>query len=210
MATGRRRGHTDKTPEGKAASLEALEAHRTPPGEARLTHGVYAEAGVYMRCDRCPVRAECGAYTEHALCEHEQLYVTDRRAQVAALPFVDEVLDGPALSVLLWTEVRLQRAARYLAVAGETTKGLDQYTPLAREVTSLVNSWRQTLTALNLTPGQRRRLAIESTTAGTIADVFERMRVEDAQEAEFSAEDAPDPAPDPEPIPEDEDPFGDG
>jgi len=79
-----------------------------------LAHGVYTRDGVLTRCDRCPVAGTCEDRTEAGLCELERCYVEQRRAQLHALPWIAPAPDGPALSILLWQEVRITRAARYL------------------------------------------------------------------------------------------------
>lgn len=137
--------------------------------ENSLAHGVYARDGALMRCDRCPVAGTCEDRTEGGVCELERRYVEHRRDQLEDLPFIDVILDGPALSVLICQEVRIMRAARYLAAAGEMLPGVEQgyaeLCPLAKDVHGLVNSWSRNLEKLGLTPLARKLLAPENVEA---------------------------------------------
>jgi hypothetical protein len=147
--------------------------------EASLKHGVRAADGAYMLCDKCPLRARCEECEPGGECGIERQYVADRRAQLTALEFIDPVIDGPALSVLVWQEVRITRAARYMAASGELLPGAEtgylEAQPLDRNLSTLVNSWWRGLAALGLTPPERRRLSTTGD-AGPAAQIAAAIR----------------------------------
>ena len=155
--------------------------------ENALVHGVRAADGLLMRCDRCPVKGGCEEFGEGALCEPERRYIAERRAQLEALEWVDPVIDGPALSVLVWQEVRITRAARYLAATGELLPGAEhgyaEYVPLADKINTLVNSWQRHLQALGLTPPARRAMEAKGE-AGPAAQIAAAIRALSRSEGE--------------------------
>jgi hypothetical protein len=164
------------TAQGKETALGNL----LPPGQAAVTHGVRMADGVFLYCDRCAVRvAGCEAYQAGGDCALERQYIADRRAEVLAMPHLDAVLDGPAVSVLLWLELRLLRASRALAMTGETRVSKDgktlEYVPLADRLGGLISTWRETLKALNLTPAGRKAMADDGR-GGPGADLAAALR----------------------------------
>jgi len=122
------------TPEGKARALANLQPDRL----GAVKHGLKLASQRFMACNRCPVRAECERCEAGADCAIEREYVRDRQAAVLACAHVDPVLDGPTVSILVWQELRLARAARYLAARGEVLPGAEvgllELQPLARDV----------------------------------------------------------------------------
>jgi hypothetical protein len=144
-----------------------------------------------MLCDKCPLRTRCEECEAGGECAIERQYVADRRAQLAALEFIDPIIDGPALSVLVWQEVRITRAARYMAASGELLPGAEagylEAQPLDRNLSTLVNSWWRGLAALGLTPPERRRLSTTGN-AGPAAQIAAAIR-------QIAGERAPDPEP---------------
>ena len=159
-----------------------------------LKHGVRAADGCLMRCDRCAVRQSCESMESGGTCGLEAEYVRDRRAAIRELPFIDEVLDGPALSILVWQEVRIIRAARYLAAHGELLPGAEsgylEAQPLDRNLSTLVNSWQRHLQALGLTPPERKRLAStgEAGPAAAIAEAIRKLAKEEREEEPIDAD----------------------
>ena len=186
---GDNRGGGPKTPEGIARRAEALDTHRADPEIAHLVHGVQGRPGVLMACDRCAVKGTCGDVEPGGRCRIEAAYLAERRPALLSLGHLDAVLDGPALDILLWTEVRLLRAGRYLAEVGEllpgAAQGFAEYQPLAREVPRLVASWRSTLTALGITPAARRALEAkgESGPAAALAAAFGELARQEREKA---------------------------
>jgi hypothetical protein len=173
------------TPEGKATAL----ANLTPEVSA-IKPGRWLRDGVFMKCARCVCRLECADFTEGGDCPMEQEYIRDRRSIILReLPHLNEALDGPALSVLLWQEVRIARVAQALAVTGEFYPVMEkkphlEYVPVAEKLSALIGSWRSTLIALGLTPGERKRLEGTGETgpaaqlARAFAELAERERAE--------------------------------
>ena len=195
---GSNRGGGPKTADGKAAVAANL---RVPAGEAALTHGVKARPGIIMACDRCAVKGTCESVVPGGYCPQELAYLQDRRQAVLSLAHLDAALDRPALEVLLWQEVRILRAARYLAEVGELLPGAEsgyaEYQPLAKELPKLVASWRSTLQALGVTPAARRALEDKgeggpgAVLAGLVAEVRKAEAAEKAAtlEGDFEAQD---------------------
>ncbi len=166
--------------------------------ESSLKHGVRAADGALMHCDRCLVRDTCEASESGGECALEREYVRDRRAAILDLPFIDPVLDGPAVSILVWQETRITRAARYLAAKGELLPGGEQgyleAQPLDRHLSTLVNSWQRNLQNLGLTPPERRRLTAtgEAGPAAQLAQAIRELSQREREEpidAEFEAAD---------------------
>jgi len=141
-------------PGGNPASLP-------PPGDAHLTHG-FARRWAVMSCNACCLRNECASFVAGGRCAEEETYMEQRRSDLLASGRLDPVLDGPALALLLWSEVRLHRAARYLAKAGELLPGAEagylEIQPLSKSLLSLLNAWRLLAAELGLTPMQRAKL----------------------------------------------------
>lgn len=157
-----RGGFYASTEEGKRHSLEAL----APPDVAHVKHGLSMAAGNLFPCDKCPCQKTCEEWSAGARCALEASYLQARRAQLQSVGHLEPV-DYPAIDALLWTEVRLHRAARALTAWGETTPfadkaGLVEVQPLAREATRLLATWQNQLKALGLTPVERRRIAQDS------------------------------------------------
>ena len=176
-------------PTTEAGKLIAL-ANLLPGGTAALKHGAFAADGRFMVCDRCPVRTTCEAFEAGGTCALEREYVRDRRAAILGLPFIEEGLDAPAIATLIWQELRIARAARFLAHAGELLPGAEagllEYQPLCKDVGALVSSWRATLQALGVTPAERRRLEANGE-AGPGAELARAFRVLAEQERQARA-----------------------
>ena len=178
------------TEDGKARALANL-----LPGESALKHGVQTPAGVLMFCDRCPLRDGCKHHRAGAICQPEEEYVSERRAELRAVPHIS-VLDWPALEVLLWSEVRLTRAARYLAAKGELAADGEDFLPVAKHAEKLMTSWRANLLALSLTPSLRRELERTSEAPNALREAFRELETKaskakrgEVTEAEFTMED---------------------
>lgn len=188
------------TLEGRAVALANLE----DPVTAGLKHGVKAADGNYMACVKCATRAACEAYQAGETCAIERAYVDERRAQLVTLAHVDPVLDGPALSVLLWQEVRILRASRYLAAEGElrpdSEGGVLEWQPLAKDVGKLVAGWLRSLQALSLTPAGRKAMADDgrggpgAELAAAIRDIARAEAQKEAATVEGEVVDGGDPA----------------
>ena len=136
--------------------------HLTP--DAHLKHGATARRHVFMKCARCVCNDECEAYQEGegAVCALEVAHVQERRTLLLSQPGIDPLLDGPAVDVALFAELRVMRGFRFLARVGElqpgACEGYGEYTPIATRLPLIVNSWRHCLEALALTPAARARL----------------------------------------------------
>lgn len=135
------------------------------PEEAPLKHGLRARPGNLMRCNRCAAREACGACERDGLCRIEADYLLRRRKALLTLPHLNPELDGPLLDQMLWYEVRVQRAARALAVTGELLPGAEQgygeYNPLAVQVQPIMNTLLKLYQVLGITPAMRRALAAD-------------------------------------------------
>jgi hypothetical protein len=133
------------------------------PDQAPVRHGVHARPGAYMLCDRCPIREQCEEYEPGERCGPEQEYVERRTRELYAVEWIEPQLDGPTVKFLVWLEVRMERAARYIGMRGEIEGGA--YLPVAKDVQGLHNSWLRTLEKLGLTP-ERRKAMSETGQAG--------------------------------------------
>lgn len=182
-----------KTPAGKSRALANLQ----DPQTATLLHGVASRAGLLYLCDKC-VCATCPQKTPGARCRIEAEFIAGRRAELQAVPHITPA-DWPAVDLLIWQEVRIDRARRFLAEAGEFLPGADkgyiEWQPVAERLPALVNSYMRQLQALGLTPGERKRLE-EKGDAGagaSIADAIRRLaageREAEALEGDFVAVD---------------------
>ena len=175
-------------PDARAAQL----ANIGP--DSSLKHGVRAADGCLMRCDKCPVRDRCEAMEPGGTCALEAEYVRDRRAAIRELPFIDPILDGPALSILVWQELRIIRAARYLSAFGELLPGAEsgylEAQPLSQKLSTLVNSWQRHLQNMGLTPPERKRLTStgEAGPAAAIAEAIRKLSREERDEACIDAD----------------------
>ncbi len=134
-----------------------------PPREAALKHGFYGAPQAFMACDRCPLKDTCPDCEEGGTCPHEKAYLDQRTTEVLSLPHIDPVVDRPALAILLWQEIRILRAFRYLAAAGEMLPGVQEgyaeSCPLAKDLQPILNSWARLSKDLGLTPLERKRLS---------------------------------------------------
>ena len=167
------------------------------PHEAPIRHGVYARQGVYMRCDQCPMGDECADQEPGEICRHERAYVEQRIRELYELEWIDPIIDGPTVKFAVWLEIRMERAARYIAKLGEMHDGA--YLPVAQDVQGLHNSWVRTLEKLGLTPPARKAMAEQGQgNLGELAAALlgERGRVVDATrivDADFTVEDEGEP-----------------
>jgi hypothetical protein len=156
------RGHNAKTPEGKAASLEALDRYGCPPGEAAITNGVTMRTGVFMPCSRCPIKSDCAGYIVGGTCGFEVAYVESRREAVQRIAHIEDIDNAP-VEALVWTEIKLARAERYQALNGgyvaDPKTGELRACHVADEVGRLTNQWMKWATHLGLSPVQRRLMA---------------------------------------------------
>jgi hypothetical protein len=128
--------------------------------DAALRHGIRAADGALMLCRRCCLREQCPEACEGE-CPAEARYLGERRESILGLPHIDAVIDGPAVALLVWCELRLLRWARYLAASGETLPGAPAYLeaqPADKHVTAMLNTWTRLLEKLSLTPATRRAL----------------------------------------------------
>lgn len=154
--------------EDPRAAIARLEQARevSPPETAAVTHGLYMTGGALMVCNRCPVRGECAAVRAGERCALEGAYIPARRQEIAAALTTsghDPALYDSLVTSVVFGEVRLARAMRYLAAAGELLPGADEagfleYQPVAKEVVRLQAEVRAGLDALDLTPKARRQL----------------------------------------------------
>ena len=149
-------------------SQQALEVHRAAPETAAITHGIYVSQGSYMVCEKCCLREGCEHFRDGQRCRIEEEYAADRHTQIAEALQADGAdlgLHSALISMAILAELRLARAMRYLAVTGEVLpgvqKGFAELQPLAREIPRLMAEIRSALTALNLTPAARARLAVQ-------------------------------------------------
>lgn len=184
-------------PKTEAGMAKVIAGNLTyPPEVAAIKHGLRMAAGNLLACDRCAVRDSCPEHRPGERCQVEAAYLVDRRAELAKVAHLEPV-DFPALDALLWTELRLQRAARALSVWGELQPGADkgylELQPLAEQATKLLVTWAKQLQALSLTPAERRRLQEErGSPAAAIRAAFEALQQEQraaqpVAEAEFTA-----------------------
>lgn len=153
-----------------------------PANEAALRHGAYAQPQVFMRCDRCPVKGHCDDCAAGGTCAQERAYLDQRTGELMGLPHLDPILDRPAVAIFLWQEIRILRAYRYLAAAGEMLPGVEagyaEACPLAKDLQAILNSWARLAKDLGLTPAERRRL---SDSGGDLADKVARVFAEVAE-----------------------------
>lgn len=166
------------------------------PSDAPIRHGVHARMGVYMRCDKCPLGEQCEDRKPGEICPHEQQYVERRTAELYRVEWIDPVIDGPTVKYAVWLEIRMERAARYIAMHGEIHDG--EYLPVAKDVQGLHNSWLRTLEKLGLTPPARKAMADQGQgNLGELAAalltnrdrVIEAVGQEEPIDAEFEAGD---------------------
>lgn len=193
---GNPRGENNRPPlQGEA--LERSLANLThPPGEAHIVHGFFARPGALMKCARCPVSATCADCDPDGSCRLEAAYLSERKAALLTIGHLDPVTDGPAIAALLWTEVRLHRAARYMAEKGELDPASEEtgnlaYTPVARDSIALMGSWQTQLKTLGVTPSERRRLAGsgEGGLGAALAQALAGLTQRDADERKAGAVD---------------------
>ena len=171
----------------------------SPKMGGTIVHGVFGRDGCYMPCNKCPYQQMCPDLQVGIECPREQEYMAQRVADVGRLEWIDPTIDGPAVMVLIWQEIRIIRAARYLAAVGELVEdvnGYPSYSPLAGEITKLTNSWGRHLERLGLTPKERRKLAArgDAGPASRIAAVIRELQQDeladqDPVDAEFEVED---------------------
>ena len=169
--------------------------------DAAVKHGARAADGFVMLCSRCCLRDRCEEACDGAECPHELAYLQDRREAILGLAHIDRVIDGPSVSLLLWTEVRLLRWGRYLAASGEVLPGAPDYLepqPGERHVSTMLNTWTRLIEKLSLTPATRRALEGrgEAGPAAELARAIRELSKEQddaaAVDAEFKAEEAGD------------------
>lgn len=158
----------DERARGRVRSLANLQ-----PETAAMTHGAWARQGVLLPRDKCVCHDCLSASDKSGVCETERKYLEQRRGEVLRLTHITPV-DWPLVEVLVWTELRIQRAARWLAYRGEIAdSGPLDWQPLAAKLPALLNTHQRLCDALGLTPTSRARLqANEDTAARAIADAF--------------------------------------
>ena len=168
--------------------------------DSAIKHGVKIAPGVLMVCRKCCLRNRCPeCRADGGECSLEEAYLSERAQALAGLPHLNPVIDGPAIRLLMWAEVRLLRWARYTSAAGETLPGAPDYLeahPAEKTVVSLFNTWTRLLEKLSLTPATRRALEGRGE-AGPAAQIAEAIRAlahqkpsePEAVEAEFEARD---------------------
>jgi len=181
-----------------ASREEALERARAAqdPAVAAVRHGLYLRDGAYLCCDRCRVADECELYRPGERCALERAYVPTRRRQIVVVLAEDghdPDLHTSLIDSAIWSELRLARAVRYVAVHGELRRqeGDDVFGAVAARITELQRAVRQALDALNLTPAARARLAaLQAGDAGAnpLGAVVHELDAE-AVDAEFDEED---------------------
>ena len=153
---------------------EALERARIAqdPREAPIQHGLWMRSGLLMLCDRCPVADLCEHAGAGQRCPLERHYVDTRHQQISRA-LVDEGHDPLAHEALVtsavWAEIRLGRAMRQTAVAGEFTDRRD-YTGVAKQIPALQRAVGQALADLNLTPHAIAKLEAQRAAAGAPAN----------------------------------------
>lgn len=187
-----------RTPEGRARAL----ANLPNPETVALQHGVDVRTWLLYLCDKC-VCTECPDKLEGARCRLEANYIAARRQELHAVQHITPA-DWPAVDLLIWQEVRIDRARRFLAQAGEflpgASSGYVEWQPVAERLPALVNSYMRQLQALGLTPAERKKLE-EKGDAGTGASIAAAIRelaagerTRGAIDGDFEAQDAePDP-----------------
>ncbi len=168
--------------------------------DAAIKHGIRMADGVLMTCRKCCLRDSCPDCREDGgECPAEESYLAERGQALASLAHLDPIIDGPALRMLLWAELRLLRWARYTSAAGETLPGAPAYLeahPAEKHVATLFNTWTRLLEKLSLTPATRRALEGQGK-GGPAAQIAEAIRAIAAErkgnelpiDAEFEATD---------------------
>jgi len=180
---------TSGDPRQAARQLAALE-----PGTAAIKHGVRGADGTFLKCSRCPVRDSCETFAEDGDCNLERAYVEERRAAIMGLPHIDPIIDGPAVGLVIWSELRLLRASRYLAAKGEVLPGAEEgfleYQPVAGKLVAILNAWGRQAERLGLTPATRRALESkgEAGPAAAIAAAIRELAREKPDEVPIDAE----------------------
>lgn len=174
-----------------ADRAEALERARAAgdPETAALRHGLWMRDGMLMLCDRCPCARACEFARPGERCLLERSYVERRAAQMRAVLLAeghDPLLHEALTTAAIWAEVRLGRAMRQTAVAGEFT-GDRGYTGVAREIPALQRAVSTALDALNLTPHAIAKL--EAQRAAASQGVHPYASMADPLDAEFVAAD---------------------
>jgi len=156
---------------------EAQLANLSP--DAAIKHGVKMADGVLMACRKCCLRERCPECRQDGGdCPMEAAYLSERGQALASVPHLDPAIDGPAVRMLLWAELRLLRWARYTAAAGETLPGAPAYLeshPAEKTIGTLFNTWSRLLAALSITPATRRALEGQGK-AGPAAQIAEAIK----------------------------------
>jgi len=147
--------------------------------DAAVKHGVKMADGVLMTCRKCCLRERCSECREDGgECPMEAGYLSERGQALAGLRHLDPVIDGPAVRMLLWAELRLLRWARYTAASGETLPGAPAYLeshPAERTIGTLFNTWSRLLEKLSITPATRKALEGQGK-AGPAAQIAEAIK----------------------------------
>ncbi len=182
-----------RTPEGRTRAL----ANLPNPETAGLQHGVQGRAGLLYPCDKC-VCADCPEKLAGARCKIEAQYIAARRQELHQVPHITPA-DWPAVDLLIWQEVRIDRARRFLAQAGEFLPGADkgyvEWQPVAQGLPALMNSYNRMLQALGLTPGERKKLEEKgdagagASIAAALREIAAQERTRGAIEGDFEAQD---------------------
>lgn len=181
-----------KTAAGKQRAL----ANLPDPPTAALQHGVLSRVGLLYPCDKCAC-LECPEKAAGERCRIEARYIAARREELHQVTHITPA-DWPAVDLLIWQEVRIDRARRFLAEAGEflpgAEKGYVEWQPVAQALPALMNSYNRMLAALGLTPAERRKLEDRGESgaaaglAAAIREIADRERSGEVLEGDFEAE----------------------
>jgi len=132
------------------------------PDLAPVRHGLHMAPGVCLQCSVCPVRSMCPHCEDGAACIIESEYMEQRIPQIVTVLREDghePALHAGLIDALVYEELRLQRARRYLAVHGEMDEEAHDYRGAAKEIPKIENQLVKLLQEMNLTP--RARAALE-------------------------------------------------
>jgi hypothetical protein len=135
---------------GKARQLANLKRR-----EDLQTHGCYLPAGTFLRCRRCRAAKECEHWSPGRECLFEKAYHARRTRELRAEPGVTPE-NWPMFEALIWLELRTCRAMMDAAYGGAMNAG-GRVTRVQRDSTEWVGQYLTQLTALGLTPLQRKR-----------------------------------------------------
>ena len=185
-----------------ASSLQRARAE-SPPERAAITHGVYLRDGACMICDECKVAEVCEQYAPGERCAIEVAWITRRRPQICQALVEsghDPELHQSLVDIAIFAEIRVGRAARFVAARGEfhysRTEG-DSYSGVAKQIPALQAAAIRALEALNLTPAAMAKLRAQQEAHGPVSElgmaVHRAGALEEAvTDAEFEEEEGDD------------------